>query len=77
MDPGNVVMVGDDVVGDVKGALDAGLGAAILVQTGKYIHGDHLGDKTEGVQPTLTLPSIVEAVDCICSSTSSINVIVM
>ena len=73
MDPGNVVMVGDDVVGDVKGALDA----AILVQTGKYIHGDHLGDKTEGVQPTLTLPSIVEAVDCICSSTSSINVIVM
>ncbi len=68
VDPGNVVMVGDDVVGDVKGALDAGLGAAILVQTGKYRHGDELGDKTEGVTPTHTLASVVEAVDSICSS---------
>jgi len=68
VDPGNVVMVGDDVVGDVKGALDAGLGAAILVQTGKYVRGDELGDKTEGVTPTYTLASVAEAVDCICSS---------
>ncbi|KAL7523963.1 hypothetical protein ACHAXR_000380, partial [Thalassiosira sp. AJA248-18] len=39
-DPSNAVMVGDDVVGDVKGALDAGLGGAILVKTGKYVDGD-------------------------------------
>jgi len=68
VDPANVVMVGDDVVGDIKGALEAGLGGAILVQTGKYGIGDELGNKTDGVLPTLTLPSIVEAVDCICSS---------
>jgi HAD superfamily hydrolase (TIGR01458 family) len=68
VDPANVVMVGDDVVGDIKGALEAGLGGAILVQTGKYVDGDELGNKTDGVLPTLTLRSIVEAVDCICSS---------
>jgi HAD superfamily hydrolase (TIGR01458 family) len=33
--PGEVVMVGDDVVSDVKGAIDAGL-QAVLVRTGKY-----------------------------------------
>jgi len=66
VDPANVVMVGDDVVGDIKGSLEAGLGGAILVQTGKYTDGDELGNKTDGVLPTLTLRSIVEAVDCIC-----------
>jgi len=66
--PAHVVMVGDDVVGDVKGALDAGLGRALLVKTGKYVHGDELGRKTEGVLPTLTVDSIVEAVDHICST---------
>ncbi|KAL7500831.1 hypothetical protein ACHAWT_008748 [Skeletonema menzelii] len=68
LDPANVVMVGDDVVGDVNGALGAGLGGAILVQTGKYIKGDELGNKTDGIKPTLTLPSFADAVDCICSS---------
>lgn len=33
---GQAVMVGDDAESDVAGALDAGLGAALLVRTGKY-----------------------------------------
>ena len=68
LDPGSVVMVGDDVLGDIKGALDAGLGGAILVQTGKYRVGDEVGTKTDGVKPTVTVQSIVEAVECICCS---------
>ncbi|KAL3823142.1 hypothetical protein ACHAXA_010398 [Cyclostephanos tholiformis] len=66
LDPSEVVMVGDDIVGDVIGALDAGLGRAILVRTGKYVTGDELG--RGGVVPTLTVDSIVEAVDYICSN---------
>ena len=62
------VMIGDDVVGDIKGALDAGLGQAILVKTGKYTTGDENGSKTEGFLPTVTVDSIVEAVDYICSN---------
>jgi len=67
-DPSQALMVGDDVVGDVKGALDAGLGHAILVKTGKYTAGDENGNKTEGILPTLTVGSIVDAVDYICSN---------
>lgn len=67
-DASYAVMIGDDVVGDVKGALDAGLGSAILVKTGKYVEGDESGEKTGGVLPTLTADSIVEAVDYICST---------
>lgn len=37
--PGDVLMVGDDIHGDVEGALGAGLNAA-LVRTGKYRPGD-------------------------------------
>jgi ribonucleotide monophosphatase NagD (HAD superfamily) len=33
-------MIGDDAEGDVAGALRAGLGAALLVRTGKYRPGD-------------------------------------
>jgi hypothetical protein len=33
-------MIGDDVMGDCHGALQAGIGTAILVQTGKYRPGD-------------------------------------
>lgn len=36
---GQCLMVGDDVIGDVKGAIDAGL-QAVLVRTGKYQPGD-------------------------------------
>lgn len=66
--PKEAIMVGDDVLGDVKGALDAGLGGAILVKTGKYVDGDERGEKTYGVVPTFTMNSIVEAVDYICSN---------
>lgn len=38
----DVVMVGDDAEADVAGALAAGLGAALLVRTGKYRPGDEL-----------------------------------
>jgi len=41
-----VVMIGDDVVGDVQGALDAGL-RGCLVRTGKYQQGDELKIATE------------------------------
>lgn len=66
--PCNCVMIGDDVVGDVNGALESGLGAAILVKTGKYRIGDELVHTTEGVASTLTLPSITEAVESIIES---------
>jgi HAD superfamily hydrolase (TIGR01458 family) len=36
----DAVMVGDDAEADVAGALTAGLGAALLVRTGKYRPGD-------------------------------------
>ncbi|WP_348629154.1 TIGR01458 family HAD-type hydrolase [Mesorhizobium sp. WSM3859] len=36
----DAVMIGDDAEGDVAGALRAGLGAALLVRTGKYRPGD-------------------------------------
>lgn len=68
--PSHAVMVGDDVVGDIKGALDAGLGGAILVKTGRYVGGDESGLKTGGGVPTLTVDSIVEAVDHIICSAS-------
>jgi HAD superfamily hydrolase (TIGR01458 family) len=63
----DTIMVGDDVIGDIKGALEAGFGGAILVKTGKYVDGDETGEKTEGVLPTFTMKSIVEAVEYICS----------
>lgn len=50
---GDAVMVGDDAEADVAGALTAGLGAAVLVQTGKYASGDEAR-----VEPS---PSVVVA----------------
>ena len=67
-DPSSTVMIGDDVKGDMAGALEAGLGCAILVKTGKYVTGDELGTKTRGILPTFTADSIVEAIDYICSN---------
>lgn len=58
MPPGRALMVGDDVFGDVEGALQAGLNAC-LVRTGKYLPGDEkriIGDFA-------TVKSITEAVD--------------
>jgi HAD superfamily hydrolase (TIGR01458 family) len=52
------LMIGDDVFGDVEGALNAGL-QACLVQTGKYLAGDE--KRVEG--EFLIRPSIGEIVD--------------
>jgi ribonucleotide monophosphatase NagD (HAD superfamily) len=53
--PGEVLMVGDDVVGDVQGALAAGL-AGVLVRTGKY----RAGDEQLTPRPSAVLGSVVE-----------------
>jgi HAD superfamily hydrolase (TIGR01450 family) len=66
VDAKDTVMVGDDVVSDIGGALNAGLGAAILVRTGKYLKGDEL--KLDALQPTLVVDSFVEAVEYIVSA---------
>ncbi|AJD48008.1 HAD family hydrolase [Isoalcanivorax pacificus W11-5] len=58
--PEEALMVGDDVHGDVEGALDAGL-RAMLVQTGKYRPGDE--DRIQGVFGVR--PSITEVVDAV------------
>jgi HAD superfamily hydrolase (TIGR01458 family) len=51
--PADVVMVGDDIETDVRGALAAGL-RGVLVRTGKFNPRDLL----EGVQPTAVIDSI-------------------
>ncbi|WP_275862242.1 TIGR01458 family HAD-type hydrolase [Vibrio sp. CAU 1672] len=53
-----VLMVGDDVFGDVEGALNAGL-QACLVKTGKY----QPGDENQLGQPVLCVESVTEAVE--------------
>jgi len=56
----DAVMIGDDAEADVAGALNAGLGCAILVRTGKY----RPGDETRATPcPTLVARDIAEAVD--------------
>jgi HAD superfamily hydrolase (TIGR01458 family) len=60
--PHQAVMVGDDAEADVAGALRAGLGAAILVRTGKYSPGDeHRFDPP----PTATADGVAAAADWI------------
>jgi len=54
---GNALMVGDDVLGDVEGALKAGI-PACLVRTGKYREGDE--NSIEG--DFVVVDSIVDAV---------------
>jgi ribonucleotide monophosphatase NagD (HAD superfamily) len=59
-DAKKAVMIGDDVVQDVSGAVvEAGLGTGILVKTGKYLP----GDEEKAPQGTIVVNSIVEAVD--------------
>jgi len=53
--PEQVLMVGDDILGDVRGAQSAGLSAA-LVKTGKYRPRDLAGD----VRPDALLDSLAE-----------------
>lgn len=55
------VMIGDDVEGDVGGALDAGL-AGVLVRTGKYKKGD---EASIGSEPTAVLDDLTAVVDWI------------
>ena len=52
------LMVGDDVYGDIEGALNAGL-QACLVRTGKY----RPGDETKISGDFATVGSIADAVD--------------
>lgn len=59
-------MMGDDVVQDIQGAADAGIGTRILVQTGKYRQGDET--KVPASVVTATVPSIVEAVEYILAT---------
>ncbi|MBB4305190.1 HAD superfamily hydrolase (TIGR01458 family) [Rhodobium orientis] len=54
------VMVGDDAESDVAGALAAGIGAALLVRTGKYRPGDE--DAVEPT-PTAVVADLAEAVE--------------
>ncbi len=61
--PGRTLMVGDDVFGDVEGALQADL-QACLVRTGKYRTGDE--EKISGNFDTVD--SIVEAVELALAS---------
>ncbi|MGB5444686.1 MAG: TIGR01458 family HAD-type hydrolase [Psychromonas sp.] len=53
-----VLMIGDDIYGDVEGALNAGLDAC-LVRTGKY----QTGDENKLSKAHLTCDSIVQAID--------------
>jgi len=58
-----ICMIGDDVIQDIQGATNAGIGMRILVRTGKYRDGDQ--DKVPDGVVTATVPSIVEAVEYI------------
>jgi HAD superfamily hydrolase (TIGR01458 family) len=60
--PSEAVMVGDDVEADVSGALKAGLGAALLVRTGKYRPG---AEDAATPPPTAVVDDIGAAVDWI------------
>ena len=54
----DAVMVGDDAEADVAGALAAGLGAALLVRTGKYRPGDETKAKPA---PSETVADLADA----------------
>lgn len=58
----DAIMVGDDAESDVAGALSAGLGAALLVRTGKYRPGD---EGRVSPAPTATVDDLPAAVDWI------------
>lgn len=59
--PSECVMIGDDVLDDVEGALKAGL-QGILVRTGKYRSGD---EERSSIPPTAVCDSFPEAVSYI------------
>ena len=53
LEPDEVLMIGDDIESDVKGAMDAGLRAA-LVKTGKF----QPDDLHRGIEPDVILPDV-------------------
>ncbi len=53
LEPEEVLMVGDDIESDIKGAMDAGLRAA-LVKTGKF----QASDLAKGIEPDVILPDV-------------------
>jgi HAD superfamily hydrolase (TIGR01458 family) len=63
--PEQVVMVGDDVIGDVGGAQEAGC-RGILVRTGKYRAGDEAG----AVAPEAVLTSVALLPEWLAQQTS-------
>jgi HAD superfamily hydrolase (TIGR01450 family) len=82
IDPEEICMIGDDVVADIGGAQNVGIGTTILVQTGKYRPGDEdkirindggdkEAEKSISSNNILVCPSIVEAVEYILSSPSN------
>jgi len=54
------VMIGDDAEADIAGALSAGIGAALLVRTGKYRAGDELAFDP---RPTALVDDLAAAID--------------
>ncbi|WP_406872560.1 TIGR01458 family HAD-type hydrolase [Aminobacter sp. P9b] len=60
--PGQAVMVGDDAESDVAGALKAGIGAALLVRTGKYRAGD---ESRHAPHPNAVVDDLAAAVEWI------------
>ena len=59
---GEAVMVGDDVEADVAGALAAGIGAGLLVRTGKYVAG---AEDVVEPRPTAVVDDLAAAADWI------------
>ncbi|MDX1609812.1 MAG: TIGR01458 family HAD-type hydrolase [Halofilum sp. (in: g-proteobacteria)] len=57
-DASKTAMIGDDIVGDVGGAIEAGL-QGLLVRTGKF----RPGDLERGIEPTAVLDSIADLPD--------------
>ncbi len=57
--PDNVIMIGDDAESDVAGGINAGLGAGVLVKSGKYRPGDETRFQPN---PTFVADTLSEAV---------------
>jgi HAD superfamily hydrolase (TIGR01458 family) len=61
IDASETVMIGDDALQDIQGAVDAGIGTCILVKTGKYRLGDE--NKVQAKDSTVVVcDTVVEAV---------------
>ncbi|MGI9353229.1 MAG: TIGR01458 family HAD-type hydrolase [Rhizobiaceae bacterium] len=64
------VMIGDDAEFDVSGALAAGIGAGLLVRTGKYVKG---AEEEVDPRPTAVLADIKEAVGWILDQSPNVK----